>query len=592
MGLGRDITSETNKLAWRCHFESQSSPLPFLKSKRSYPYPSCPHLSNPDFRRWAQSFRTAAIRAAVGLSNSCGHANNFGLLRLGIKCIRRLPYFIMPNDKQPGYSLVPYSVLDQVEVAALKSPLYMPICWEYISVESLITQYRSLAFRIGHFHEDKQIADTIRSSLSEGLFCSLLGLTCKTHKPEYDVGVRTIHRGIKLWLVQVLKPLVTREFLVKDSRAFSKAVCQASVTQSSRMCAVDLKDFYLSGDPFTIAADVSSAFEGILRTLVRESIFFLLDNQYIISQQCGSFFKCCKGSGIGLLHSGHLTSALYVITVEDRLVRLSPFLNRGIIVYTRYHDDIFYVARSRACMKVFFRALSSSNSQTFIHECRSVGSHAKHVEHLDVTVSFVGSSICVIPTQGKPITPLCPSSGHAPHVHFAWPRGVVNRMCDLTSSTSEQTLSSVCNKLVGRYNNANAHPYTVQILESACAAVLKPLQPAPQCIVPKKVGALVLHYHPVFRHALAHAFRIAPPPSSLGFRIVIAWKNQLPSIASYISVCNRNISDLGIREREGVLFLCTSDRSCNIQNIVRDNLKPSVVLAIHNLAVIQQRPHR
>ena len=113
------------------------------------------------------------------------------------------------------------------------------------------------------------------------------------------------------------------------------------------MC-IDLKDFYLSGDAADISQTIFTLFEGELASLVKETIFFLLDNQYIVSSSLGYFYKCSKGSGIGLLHSAAVAALLYWLTVEKPFFDSPAYTH--VITYNRFHDDIYSVFVSSESM--------------------------------------------------------------------------------------------------------------------------------------------------------------------------------------------------------------------------------------------------
>ncbi len=343
--LAKELTVNRNKLRWRVYLDSQSPSLRL--SKRHGDTPHCSHLLDPDTENWFHALRAKAIRAASSLAKtSRWKSNRFPLLACGLKKLKQINYYVFVNDKQPGYTFVRKSDIQLVERSALSAPLYSPIVLEHLPFSSITRQYKQIASRIARHHSDPTIFRQIVSSANSGLALSLLGLTCKTHKHAGAVSFRCIHRGLSpcfeglsRWVVSIITPLLKREWILRDSRHFADTVKLVRVSEGFKQAGFDLKDFYLSGDPNPVAKIVASNFSEPLRSLLHDGIYFLLDNQYVISLSCGSAYKCMKGSGIGLLHSGHLSSVLFATSVEI------PFFNQcgrldaiGIHYYGRYHD--------------------------------------------------------------------------------------------------------------------------------------------------------------------------------------------------------------------------------------------------------------
>ena len=89
-----------------------------------------------------------------------------------------------------------------------------------------------------------------------------------------------------------------------------------------------------------------------------EAIYYMLENQYVITWKCPCFYRCTRGSDIGLLHSGHVASVYFSIVVEFPVLGNSTTPPTcGTLVYTRFHDDILYVAETVQAGKTLFRLL-------------------------------------------------------------------------------------------------------------------------------------------------------------------------------------------------------------------------------------------
>ena len=529
--------------------------------------------SNPDAINWFNAFRSKAVRNAVGLANS--HAwkpNLFPLLKGGISLLRNVAYHIVKNDKEPGYAFIPLDVLDEVESNSLKAPLYAPVACNLINWMSLRRSYQRIASRVAHTTGTKSLFTSIVGSASKGLVCALLGLTCKSHKDQGAVVMRTIHRGLQpcfqglsKWVVSILHPILDVPWTRQDTAHFTQAVKTCVVDADSKSGCFDLKDFYLSGEAFDIAHDVSCYFSGALKSIVFDAIFFLLDNQYVITNRLASLYKCTRGSGIGLLHAGHLTSAHFILKVELPLLKndMSGCRENGVRHYSRYHDDICCITDNVTSMRLWFGKLQLAGLPTYVIECRQIGSYENPVDFLDVTLSMSDCKVFVRPTQVKPLTPLCPTSAHAFSVHSGWPKAIVYRAAAISTCGLQNTFST----MQDRYSRANAHKYTLALLSDAIQthSSSQPSPPSssnPHASNPDPLFAIVCGFHPVFRVAVNRALSTFPPPRSFNRKVCVSWKNVLPMLDKYALQSRIEFKVQGSREsprqREGLLFFVNS----------------------------------
>ena len=590
--LSTSLLSQLNKLKWRVHFhDNPSEPTgDFYVKSRMCSAP--PFRVRPDVEQWCTSFRSLVLKRAVQLRHSLKHKPNIcSLVKIGIAALKVAPYYIVPNDKQPGFTFIPIDDLQAVESAALISPLYTPVVWEFVSLRSLIAQYRSLALRIGRHCQQPSTTRAITKSLS-GSWVSVLGLTCKTHKDAGSVGMRTIHKsivpafdGLSRWIVSVLTPkLAGLEHLVKDSGTFVDRTHGIVVPPTAKLVCIDLKDFYLSGSPNEISIAISGLFQGEMAALVKEALYLLLDNQYIISSSLGYFYKCAKGAGIGLLHSAIVASLLYYIKVEKHFLDSSLFSN--CLTYSRYHDDTFAVFSTIESLRECCRFIFDFDQQhIFIHECRDVGSSSRPVQMLDMIVSIDQSCLSLSVCQDKPLTPLCPSSCHVSHVHSSWPCSVISR----GANQSKHSIHTALDRLIHRYELSNAHPLTIHFLAQAKAQVLSGTTSSGR--VHETVCSLVLPFHPTFQRVVSRSLTILSPPE-LPSKLVIAWRNVLPSVAGLIVRANSASASAYVRQQirdggEGFVFLFSSSSSSCNTSLLPNNSMLSKYLALYACEEVQ-----
>ena len=119
---------------------------------------------------------------------------------------------------------------------------------------------------------------------------------------------------------------------MKDSFTTARHLRNYRLPDTGRVAVIDMDDFFLTGDSIDVSRVIASAFEPSLSAIIRHAVFFLLDSQYVVTTTAPHAFKCTRGGGIGLLHSGHVTNAFFFLAVESKL-ELPP-------LWCRYHDDI------------------------------------------------------------------------------------------------------------------------------------------------------------------------------------------------------------------------------------------------------------
>lgn len=287
------------------------------------------------------------------------------------------------------------------------------------------------------------------------------------------------------------------------------------------MACYDLKDFFLSGSSSELANDVSSGFSGAKVPLIKQSTFFLLENQFVVAESLPHVYRCFLGSGMGLGHSGHISNLAFYRRVERRLLAKYQSDPR-VIRYIRYFDDIFVLFDGADIMHEFARALNDYAAY-FVIEERQVSQNS--VQYLDLTITVKNDKLVIEPTLNKMPKPLCPTSAHPMHVHASWPGAVSNRIRSLADSEADSL-----GKLFRNYELANAHPFTLdRLCQPPATSSRSELTASTLTMVP-----MVMRYHPVFRSAVATALRLASVPEAFRARITPCWINALPSLSIHI----------------------------------------------------------
>ena len=277
-------------------------------------------------------------------------------------------------------------------------------------------------------------------------------------------------------------------------------------------------------------------------------------------------YRCVAGSGIGLLHSAHVSNAMFFAHVEKPLFVDKP---AGLDHYIRYHDDILSIHNDAESMFAFFDQMKARAAPVFLIVADDVSHVNQSVLFLDIVVHVVVPQLRCEANQEKPITPLCPTSCHQPSIHFAWPNAVCQRVHSL-SDNKELALSL----LVRRYVYANAHPLTTRLFSS-----WEPRRPKPKIesgTDPPNRAVFVLRYHPIFAKLFYRALHTTPLPPELNLKVLPAWKHALPSIATVVAKSNRRACNSISERREG-----RREGSLCVSNLTETPLRNFTFASLH-----------
>ena len=274
------------------------------------------------------------------------------------------------------------------------------------------------------------------------------------------------YAGLASWVFQKLDPILKLlPTLVHDSIALKDRISGLPVPEGSTMYLLDIKDFFLSGHAVPLAEDVAQQLDdSTLASLLKDSLTFLLDNQFIDplpNGELGYILKCVLGTGMGLLHSGHVANLAFYARVEKKVMHTcTP--QHGIISYSRYFDDIIIIAASRASGEEFISLLLHHQAyfKILCTEVSQVGA-----KYLDTWIDIRGSHVIVYPMLDKEIILLRIDSGHHKHVHKSWPGALVRRTFSI--STFPHVVHA--NILKGKYVRCNASTFTIARMEQAIA---------------------------------------------------------------------------------------------------------------------------
>ena len=576
--LHKDFCNFENATKWASLHGSSDKPR-FPYAKRIGSTPSCNRVVDPDLQGWLRSLRSRVLTGARSLVRCNAHNglhNTFGLVSLALRQLKRMPFVVLPKDKEPGFCVVPTHSMKELELRTVSSRFYTAVRPADIKLQSQKVYARKLAKQIENQFELPGISANLMKSVYVGSFFSRLGLLVKSHKTDGQVTCRNLHKsmafaltGLSRWLSAMLTEHTVLPHNLRDSEHAREVWHNIHVPAGKvRLATLDLKEFFMSGTACELLEAVMSVYSGPCPGIVSDVLFFLLDNQYIILESNARnliadqfeskldslqsttpmIFKCICGSGMGLPHSGIVANISFYKRVEAKLATSDSLASHSVSKYSRYYDDIVMMYTDRDKFKDFVGKMRHS-AKYFTIECSAVSSEC--VQFLDLDVSLSGGRAVVLPNLDKTVAPLHPSSGQAEHVHRSWPKSVASRVGRLAGPSAREYIQ----ELILKYRRHNACDYTLSIM----ASNLKGLPPSHTHIkqIPDarkqdesaqptkwwKVGV-----HPLWVKCLPRFVGRSRVPESLGFCTRISWKNSSRNFAGILNASNsQKLSVLGGR---------------------------------------------
>lgn len=195
--LVQDIDQFRNKFHRRLHFSESDSDRPRqpfrIRGRRT---PACSHQVHPDFRPWSNHFRRVLPSTVQPRAKQFTTSNVYGLFRLSSRLLKSIPYVVIKNDKDNGFSFVHRDSLHLLGQETLIARSYEPVSIGQINFDTVMAEYTALARKIQEHEGIPGMAALINSSL-DGQIATKLGYTVKTHKEQGDVRTRALHLAIQ-----------------------------------------------------------------------------------------------------------------------------------------------------------------------------------------------------------------------------------------------------------------------------------------------------------------------------------------------------------------------------------------------------------
>ena len=281
---------------------------------------------------------------------------------------------------------------------------------------------------------------------SDAAVCKLRG-TIKTHKDPIAVTMRPIHAasryawsGLGAWLSSRFMPILRRYVHICHSPSESVSrIFHIRVATDEVLLHWDVDDFYMTGTADHLISHSRLLCPLSERKLVAESLAFLLERQFLVTNPGGDtdlIFKMVLGAGQGLNYSAGLASTafLHAIELTGPAIIKEGFLSRhSISHYTRYADNLFFVVK-RVAVSGLLEALK--NIRPYTGKVESVG---EGCPILDLNLYRGPRFKCSSCLDFEPIMrikgpPLSPDSNHPSSLHVAWPSAYIHRLWLRSSS--------------------------------------------------------------------------------------------------------------------------------------------------------------
>ena len=263
---------------------------------------------------------------------------------------------------------------------------------------------------------------------------STADFTCKTHKDPGQVVLRQLHcskehpwaPAMRYVRECIGKKLKQHQHILKNSIHLKTLLEATTVSQSSRLLKIDIKDFFMSGTHRHLLRRVSRCAPSGAQQSFDDLVWCILHNQFVRVPGVRECFRVARGSGMGLICSGEISDWTFFADAEENFVLDEGVRTRfGIVLYLRFKDDIFVVLEAEDDVVTTFLEEFQALAGDFVLKLDADSTSS--VEMLDLTISkgamwsrsgVLDTAVYIKPTANS--IPLSSESFHAPSVH-SWP---------------------------------------------------------------------------------------------------------------------------------------------------------------------------
>ena len=482
----------SRKIRWAWHHWHEQSPQRGFstrwKLKGSRETPPCQHPVGPMVESFIHSVETLihnevldTVRIHRGArkwwSNLCpAHVH-------AIRWLKSSSFEAIPTDKDGGFCLIKTHDLRRLLTNKIDPTMYEELSPIYeLPTDSLYSLVARQTFDLSRALDDPKprelILDSLRTHPPKGLV-GRLQYTIKTHKPSGKVGARIIHScsgnplaeastAISIQLQKLTKNL---KCICKSSEEFIDLLKQVHFPPDAKpvMFKLDIADFYMNGDHECLEKYAFEHIDDTKEKLAWQNLLFtVLYHQFVSCRHLdNSRYRVVKGSGMGAIHSGEVSDAVYYhITEKTWAADADVMVKFKVYVYARYRDGIFVcMENDTSLIHPYFRGMFDAAGKIWQLSFDAIGTT---VVMLDVSVSITSRGSEGLSFAWKPHfkttaqkVPLQSSSCHSRAVHRSWPLAEIARVARHYMTESHYNVAK--NFLVTKMTN---HGLSSDVLQS------------------------------------------------------------------------------------------------------------------------------
>ena len=444
----QNVQNFINKIKWKWLLRKEEKHECSVKPPKGRVV-HCSNQVDAALQCWLNSLQNTMVTACKRAANLETKSNMIPLTKLGLRMLKDGPLAAVPTDKDGGFALVTKKSASSIHESILESKLYKEVHIGAPKDQYWLNQLDEIAFAVQKLEHEPRLASNILRWKRVGSLCSRLITTCKTHKPKGEVSFRNVHSslapamgGLSTWIAyQFRAELEKLDHLVKDSRELVQKLSKLEATSNCYFMKLDIKDFFMSGNPVNLTDDASKLLpRGARKALVSRALLHILSCQFVTSKQQelqGRVWQVQQGTGMGLKHSGETADAALAVKSEiNYACKRAVMEAHNILAFFRFRDDVLLIAsdkNNRSLTRKYVKRYIEL-SDYFRVLCEEVSS--TKITMLDIEVSIRGNKFITAPTW-KPTSlgiPLCTSSAHPKKVHEGWPIALIRRLGPLSSN--------------------------------------------------------------------------------------------------------------------------------------------------------------
>ena len=364
--------------------------------------------------------------------SSTAHVNTFPMIRWVFRRMRDGGWTLLPDDKEPGFCFIRHSETRDIAISSLVSGSCEKSHFLDMWLPRMVKTYGIIAKGIGELQGKRIQSAVLSSQWSEGAtpICQIT-LLCKTTKSPGEVTFRCVHSGVSnmwtglsAWLAHHLRVKIEMKLpnLLRDTKEFVDDLRHLHWQDGIRMIKMDIKEFYMSGNPCFLSHACSELFCNEIvdfQQLVAKAVDWLCRKQYVQSEFLPDLtYRVTRGSGMGLLHSGEVSDAGFWIAAERWLLTTSVRQWCSITYGRRFRDDIFAITSNFPRFKHVFRWLRSRAALEGYKLLTEDVSQNK-ITFLAVDVVVINGGFMTKPRERIVAPFLSEYSAHPRHVHIS-----------------------------------------------------------------------------------------------------------------------------------------------------------------------------